>query len=71
MCIGLKRSVGVDTFWLGRIEKSGGRNNPFSAIGLNAFRTTNFQSSSAMRAAELHWNTRRDGPTHILSIVPP
>ena len=49
-------------------EKSGGWGNPFSAIDINAFRTTNFRSSSAMRGAEIHGNTRRDGPTRILSI---
>ena len=35
-------------------ENAGGRGNPFSAIGANAFRTT-------MRGAEFHSNTRRDG----------
>ena len=34
---------------------TGGRGNPFSAIGANAFSTTNTQSRSAMRG------TRRDG----------
>ena len=42
-------------------EITGGRGNPFSAIGANVFRTTNCQSRSAMRAAEFHGNTRRDG----------
>ena len=50
-------------------ENSGGRGNPFSTIGINAFRTTNFRSSSAMRVAEFHGNTGRDSTTRILSIV--
>ena len=42
-------------------EITGGRGNPFSAIGANAFRTTNCRSRSAMRVAEFPGNTRRDG----------
>ena len=49
-------------------ENSGGRDNPFSTIGINAFRTTNFRSSSAMRGAEFHGNTGRESTTRILSI---
>ena len=33
-------------------EKSGGRGNPFSAVGANAFHTSNFRSRSAMRGAK-------------------
>ena len=51
---------------------TGGRGNPFSAIGANAFRTTNSQSQSAMRGAEFHGNTRRDDqpayPVYIFTI---
>ena len=46
---------------LRRAEITGGRGNPFSAIGANAFRTTNCRSRSAMRGVEFHSNTRRDG----------
>ena len=49
-------------------EKSGGRGKPLFAIGANAFRTTNFRSRSAMRGAEFHGNSGRDGTTRILSI---
>ena len=49
-------------------ESSKGRGNPLFAIGANAFRTTNFQSRSAMRGAEFHENSGRDGTTRILSI---
>ena len=46
---------------LSSAEITGGRGNPFSAIGANAFRTTNCPSQSAMRGAEFHGNTGRDG----------
>ena len=49
-------------------ENSGGRGNPFSPIDVNTFRTTNFRSQSAMRGAEFHGNSPRDGPTRIRSI---
>ena len=39
----------------------GAGGTPFSAIGANAFRTTNCRSRSAMRGDEFHGNTRRDG----------
>ena len=39
-----------------------------SAIGVNAFRTTNFRSRYAMRGAKFHGNTCRDTTTSILSI---
>ena len=42
-------------------EITGGRGNPFSAIGANAFRTTNRRSQSTMRGTEFHGNTGRDG----------
>ena len=42
-------------------KNSGGRGNPFSPIDVNTFCTTNFRSRSAMRGAEFHGNTRRDG----------
>ena len=50
-------------------ENTGGPGNPSAPIQVNAFRTTNFRSSSAMRGAEFHGNTRRDSTTRILSIV--
>ena len=50
-------------FWLRSTENAGGWGNPFFAIGFNAKSATNFRSSSAMRGAEFHGNTRRDGPT--------
>ena len=45
-----------------------GPRNPSAPIGFNAFRTTNFRSSSAMRGAEFHGNSRCDGLTRIPSI---
>ena len=48
-------------FLLRSTENAGGRGNPFSAIGANTFRTTNSRSRSAMRGAEFHGNTRREG----------
>ena len=68
LCFGLKKIVGGDNLLLRSTEKSGGRGNPFSAIGVNAYRTTNFRSRFAMRGAEIHGNMRRDGTTRILSI---
>ena len=50
-------------------DNAGGQGNPFSAIGVNAKSATNFRSSSAMRGAEIHGNTRHDSPTHICSIA--
>ena len=55
-------------FLLRSTENAGGRGNPFFAIGFNAKSATNFRSSSAMRGAEFHGNTRCDGPTRIRSI---
>ena len=56
------QKVGRGVYFLLRCTKNmGGRGNPFSAIGANAFRTTNSQSRSAMRGAEFHGNSRRDG----------
>ena len=56
------QKVGRGGYFLLRCTKNvGGRGNPFSAIGANAFRTTNSQSRSAMRGAEFHGNTRREG----------
>ena len=52
-----------DNFLLRSTEKSGGRGNPFSAIGVDAFRTSNFRSRFAMRGAEIHGNMRRDSTT--------
>ena len=49
-------------------EIKGGPGNPCAPIDVNAFRTTNFRSSLAMCGAKFHGNTRRDGPTRILSI---
>ena len=46
----------------------GGPGNPSAPIDVNAFRTINFRSRSAMRDAEIHGNTRRDSTTRILSI---
>ena len=50
-------------------ENMGGPRNPFPPIGINAFRTTNFESCSAMRGAKFHGNTRHDSITRILSIL--
>ena len=55
-------------FFVRSTENSGGRGNPLLSTGANAFRTTNFRSRFAMRGAETHGNTRRDGPTRIPSI---
>ena len=68
MCIGLKKSVGVTIFCLElpKIRENG--ENPYFAIGANAFCATNFRSRSAMRGAEIHGNMRRDITTCILSI---
>ena len=55
-------------FLLRSTENAGDRKNHFSDIGVNAKSATNFRSSSAMRGAEFHENTRRDGPTRISSI---
>ena len=51
------------------IENTGGPRNASAPIHVNAFCTTNFWSSSAMRAAEFHGNTRRDSTTRILSYL--
>ena len=50
-------------------EKTGGPGNVTAAIPINAFRTTNFRSRSAMRGADFHGYSGRDGPTRILSIL--
>ena len=42
-------------------ENKGGPGNPSVPIDVNAFRTTNFRCCSAMRGAEFHGNTGRDG----------
>ena len=56
-------------YFLLRIPDNKGRGgNPSAAIDVNAFRTTNFRSQSAMRGAEFHGNSRPDSTTHILSI---
>ena len=44
------------------------RETPLFAIDVNAFRTTNFRSRSAMRGAEFHGNKHCDGPTRIRGI---
>ena len=49
-------------------ENKGGPGNSSAPIVVNAFHTTNFRSRFAMRCAENHGNTCRDGPTHIPSI---
>ena len=51
------------------IIHEGGPGNPFAPIGFNGKSATNFRSSSAMRGAEFHGNSGRDGTTRILSIV--
>ena len=48
---------------------TGGRGNPFSAIGVNAKSATNLRSRFAMHGAEIHGNSGRDDPTRILSII--
>ena len=66
------QNVGRGVYFLLRCTKNvGGRGNPFSAIGANAFRTTNSQSRSAMRGTEFHGNTRRDSTTRIHGIKRP
>ena len=69
--MGLRKAVGGgDTFLIGCIENSGERHNPFSAIDVNAFRTTNFRSLPGMPGAKFHRNTRRESTTRILSTIP-
>ena len=64
------QKVGRGDYFLQRsAEITGGRSNPFSPIGANAFRTTNFRSRFAMRGAEIHGNTCRDSTTRIPGIV--
>ena len=48
---------------------TGGPGKCCAPIDVNAFRTTNFRSQFAMRGAEIHGNTHRDGATRILSIL--
>ena len=57
-----------DDFWLRIPDDKGGPGNPSAPIDVNAFRTTNFRSRSAVRGAEFHGNTRRDSTTRIPSI---
>ena len=58
----------VDCFLLRIPDHAGGPGNPSAPIGFNGKSATNFQSSSAMRGAEFHGDTRHDGPTRIRSI---
>ena len=63
------KNVNVGSYFLQRIpDDKGGPRNPSAPIDVNAFRTTNFRSSSAMRIAEFPWVTLRDTTTRILSI---
>ena len=63
------QKITIDNYFLLSIPKEeGGPENPSIPIGVNAFRTTNFRSSSAMRGTKFHGNTYRDGPTRILII---
>ena len=55
-------------FMLRSTNHKEGPRNPSAPILVNAFRTTNFRSSSAMHGAEIHGNTRRDCPTRILGM---
>ena len=57
-----------DNILLGFTENAGGPRNPSAPIDVNAFRTTNFRSPSAMRGAEIHGNSGRDSTTRIRSI---
>ena len=57
-----------DNILLRFIGNTGGPRNSSATIDVNALRTTNFRSLSVMRGAEIHGNTRRDGPTRIRSI---
>ena len=60
---------GPQHYFLLRIPDNKGRpGNPSAPIDVNAFRTTNFRSRSAMHDAEFHGNSRRDSTTRILSI---
>ena len=57
-----------DDFWQRNPDHKGGPGNPCAPIDVNAFRTTNFWSRSAMGGDEFHGNTRRDSTTRIPSI---
>ena len=57
-----------DTIMSRFTENTGRPGNPSAPIHVNAFRTTNFRSSSAMRGAEFQRNMHRDSITRILSI---
>ena len=59
-----------DYFLLRCTKNVGGQGNPLSAIGANAFCTTNFQYWFAMRGGEFHGYTRCDGQTRIPGIDP-
>ena len=63
------QKVTIGSYFVLRIPyDKGGPGNSSAPIGINAFRTTNFWSLSAMRGTEFHWDTRRDTTTRILSI---
>ena len=63
------QNVIIGSYFMLRItDHKEGQRNPSAPIDVNAFRTTNFRSRSAMRGAEFHGNTRRDSTTRILSI---
>ena len=58
-----------DTFLIRSATSKGGwGNHSAPTIDVNAFRTTNFWSRSAMRSVKFHGNSRCDSTTHILSI---
>ena len=65
------QNVNVGSYFLQRIpDDKGGPGNPSASIDVNAFRTTNFRFSPAMRGSEFQGNTCRDSTTRILSIEP-
>ena len=65
----LPQNVCMGSYLMLRIaDQKRGSRNPSAPIGVNAFRTTNIRSQSAMRGADFHGNTCRDGPTRIPSI---
>ena len=63
------QDVRIGSYFMLRIpDHKGGPGNPSAPIGFNGKSATNFRSRSAMRGAEFHGNSGRDGTTRILSI---
>ena len=54
----MPQKVSIGSYSLLRIsDEEGGLGNPSALIGINAFRTTNCWSLSAIHGAEFHGNT--------------